>query len=163
MMARALPQPFISLSILGLWFALAPRASAGQLLLGAIVALVIPLATQRFWPGHVRLARPGLALLLLLRVVRDIGIANIRVALLVLGPLDRLRPAFLEVPIDIDDPFVATLLGSIVSLTPGTVAIDIDFPRQRLLVHALDVEDEPALIAAIKSLYEAPLKEIFQC
>lgn len=163
MIARALPQPFVSLSILGLWLALAPRFSTGQLLLAAIVAVVIPLATNRFWPGRVRVARPGLALLLFLRVMRDIALANLRVARLVLGPIERLNPVFVDVPLEVEDPFVATLLGSIVSLTPGTVSIDINLPHRRLLVHALDVEDEAALIAAIKTDYEAPLKEVFQC
>jgi multicomponent K+:H+ antiporter subunit E len=82
---------------------------------------------------------------------------------LVLGPLDRLDPAFVEVPLDLDDPFIATLLGSIVSLTPGTVSIEVDHDRRLLHVHALDVDDPATLIATIKARYEAPLKEIFRC
>ena len=66
-------------------------------------------------------------------------------------------------PLDIDDPFVATLLGSIVSLTPGTVSVDIDRSRGVLQVHALHVEDPAAASAQIKSRYEAPLREVFAC
>jgi multicomponent K+:H+ antiporter subunit E len=77
--------------------------------------------------------------------------------------LDHLRPEFVEVPLDISHPFVATLLGSIVSLTPGTVSIEIDMDAKRMFVHALDVADREQLIATIKSRYEAPLKEIFAC
>jgi multicomponent K+:H+ antiporter subunit E len=58
---------------------------------------------------------------------------------------------------------VATLLGSIVSLTPGTVSVEIERERKVLLVHALDADDPPGLIATIKSRYEAPLKEVFRC
>ena len=58
---------------------------------------------------------------------------------------------------------VSMLLGSIVSLTPGTVSIEIDMDAKRLFVHALDVADREQLIATIKSRYEAPLKEIFAC
>jgi multicomponent K+:H+ antiporter subunit E len=58
---------------------------------------------------------------------------------------------------------VATLLGSIVSLTPGTVSIEIDRERHVLLVHGLDIEDEAAMIATVKARYETPLKEIFGC
>jgi multicomponent K+:H+ antiporter subunit E len=68
-----------------------------------------------------------------------------------------------EVPLDIADPFVATLLGSIVSLTPGTVSIEIDRTKNVLFVHGLDIEDEAAVIASIKARYEAPLKEAFAC
>jgi len=81
----------------------------------------------------------------------------------VIGPLHRLSPAFVEVPLDLRDPFIATLLGSIVSLTPGTVAIDVDRQRWVMLVHALDAPDPQALITEIKLRYEMPLREIFAC
>ena len=100
---------------------------------------------------------------LVLRVLWDIVVANLEVARLVLGPSDRLHPAFIELPLDIDEPFVATVLASIITLTPGTVSVDIDRDRRMLLVHALDVTDIPAAIDTIKRRYEAPLTEIFGC
>ena len=85
------------------------------------------------------------------------------VARRVVGPVARLKPAFVEMPLDLRDPFVATLLGSIVSLTPGTVSITVDQERWVLCLHALDVPDPDALIRQIKHRYEAPLMEIFAC
>jgi multicomponent K+:H+ antiporter subunit E len=160
---RVLPQPIVTLVIAGLWLVLAPAISLGNALLAAILGLAIPFATRRFWPGRLRIRRPIAGVVLFLRVMGDITVANWHVARLVLGPLAGLRPTFVRVPIDISDPFVATLLGSIVSLTPGTVSIDIDRQNGTLLVHGLDIEDQAALIASIKSRYEAPLKEIFGC
>ena len=58
---------------------------------------------------------------------------------------------------------MATLLGSIVSLTPGTVSIDVDQKHWVLLVHALDAPDPQALIDEVKGRYEAAIKEIFAC
>lgn len=160
---RLVPQPIMTLAILGLWMVLASSPSLGNLLLGTILGLAIPWLTQSFWPDFPRVARPLRGTLLFVRIVGDILIANWQVARLVLGPLKRLRPAFVEIPIEIEDPFVASLLGSIVSLTPGTVSIEIDRERNVLMVHALDVEDQSRMIATIKSRYEAPLKEIFRC
>jgi multicomponent K+:H+ antiporter subunit E len=160
---RILPQPLVSVVILGLWMVLAPAITLGHFLLAAILAVIIPLVTRNLWLDRPRLARPGAAVTLFVRVLGDIIAANWHVARLVLGPIDRLRPSFLEIPLDLSDPFVATLLGSIVSLTPGTVSVEIDRERWVLLVHALDVEDEAGMIATIKSRYETPLKEIFRC
>ena len=56
-----------------------------------------------------------------------------------------------------------SMLVCVVSLTPGSVSADLSADRRTLLVHALDVPDEAALIAEIKSRYEAPLKEVFPC
>lgn len=93
----------------------------------------------------------------------NILVANVAVARRVLGPIAKLRPAFVEVPLDLRDPFAATILGSIVSLTPGTVSIDVNQTRWVLVLHALDAPDPRELMAAIKARYEAPLKEIFPC
>jgi multicomponent K+:H+ antiporter subunit E len=162
-MRRLLPQPLVSLMILALWIAIAPAPSLGQFVLGSAIALAIPWFTHPFWPDPPRLVRPVAAVLLFLRVMWDIVVANVEVARLVLGPSDRLHPQFIELPLEIDDPFVATLLASIITLTPGTLSVDIDRERRVLLVHALDVTDVPAAIDTIKRNYEAPLKEIFGC
>ncbi len=163
MMRRLLPRPALSAAIFLLWAALTNAASPGALLLGALLALALPFVTRPFWPDAPRLARPGVALRLAARVMLDIMIANWAVARRVVGPVARLKPAFVEVPLDLRDPFVATILGSIVSLTPGTVSIDVDQERWVLCVHALDAPDPDALIREIKQRYEAPLKEIFAC
>lgn len=163
MMRRLLPRPALSAAIFLLWAALTNAASPGALLLGALLALALPFVTRPFWPDAPRLARPGVALRLAARVALDIMIANWAVARRVVGPVARLKPAFVEVPLDLRDPFVATILGSIVSLTPGTVSIDVDQERWALCVHALDAPDPGALIRDIKQRYEAPLKEIFAC
>lgn len=163
LLARALPQPTITLAIIGLWMVLAPSPSLGNLLLAVILGVSIPWITQSFWPDRPHLARPLTGIALFVRVVGDIILANWEVARLVVGPLDRLKPAFIDVPVEIDNPFVATLLASIVSLTPGTVSVDIDRAASILNVHALNVADEAELIATIKRRYEAPLKEVFGC
>jgi multicomponent K+:H+ antiporter subunit E len=162
-MSRILPQPVVSLLILALWMALAPAMTIGQFLLGFVLAITIPWFTQGLWPDRPRMRNPLLAARLTLRVLADIIIANIEVARLVLGPLDRLNPHLIEIPLDIDDPFVATIFASIITLTPGTVSIDIDRRRRLVLVHVLNVTDIPDAIATMKRRYEAPLKEIFGC
>ncbi|WP_197723255.1 Na+/H+ antiporter subunit E [Blastochloris tepida] len=157
------PAPVLSLMILGLWLALAPQITPGQFVLGAVVALAIPRLTAAFWPDRPRLARPLAALRLAGTVLADIVVANFAVARRVVGPLHRLHPAFVEVPLDLRDGFVATILGSIVSLTPGTVSIEIDRERWILFVHALDDTDPQQLVDTIKRRYEAPLREAFAC
>jgi multicomponent K+:H+ antiporter subunit E len=163
MRRRLLPRPFTSLTVFLLWALVTNAASLGLLLLGGLLAIVVPRLTIPFWPDPPRLVRPWLGLRFLGVFAADIFTANWRVARQVVGPLYRLSPAFVEVPLDLRDPFLATLLGSIVSLTPGTVAIDVDRQRWVLLVHALDAPDPQALVREIKVRYELPLREMFAC
>jgi multicomponent K+:H+ antiporter subunit E len=160
--ARLLPQPLVSVMLLAVWLLAANRVSVGLLLLGLVLAVAIPIATHRFWPEAPSRLRVGPLLVLSVLLTYDILIANLRVALLILGPRARLRPAFFVVPIDARDPFAVSLLASIVSLTPGTVSAAISTDRRALLVHGLDVDDVPATVAHIKARYERRLREILE-
>ena len=163
MIRRILARPLQSLLLMLLWLLITDAASLALVLLGGLLALIVPWLTQAFWPAPPRLLRPGLALRFLLVFACDIVTANWRVGRQVVGPVSRLSPALVEVPLELRDPFVATLLASVVSLTPGTVAIDLDREAWILLVHALDAPDPPALVKEIKQRYELPLREIFAC
>lgn len=163
MMARLLPNPFLTLTFWAIWVALGNEWSAAQVLSGLLVALLIPMLMRPFWRPTARVRRPLLLVLFLLHMQRDIVVANLAVARRILGPVRRLRPAFVEVPLDVHDDFVITLLTSVISLTPGTVVADVSPDRRRLLVHALDTRDPSAVIHDIKHRYERPLMEIFGC
>lgn len=160
---RVLPSPLLSLSILVLWLGLAGGVTWGSVLMGTTLALLMPVLTDAFWPDRPRIHAYGRAVRLGFLFLWDIVVANIDVARRILGPMDRLKPAFLEVPLAIEDPFVATIFASMISLTPGTVSVDIDREHAILTVHILHVDDKDEAIAAVKQRYETPLKEIFGC
>jgi len=163
MIRKLLPHPLQSFALLLIWLLLNDSVSAGQILLGAILATALPLWWQRFWPHSPKLRNPMALLKLLLVLLWDIIVANFQVALQVLGPNRRLHPAFFELPLDLDNDFAITLLASVISLTPGTVSADVSRTRQIILVHALDARDPQQLIDTIKQRYEQPLKEAFGC
>jgi multicomponent K+:H+ antiporter subunit E len=161
---RLFPHPWLSVVLLLTWLLLMNDVSAGNVVLGAVLGLAISFAIgEGLWLAPVRFGRPRVLLRLALHVLADIVVANVEVALLVLGPTSRLRPAFIEVPLDSTHEIALTALISIVSLSPGTLCAELSDDRTRLHVHVLDLADEAALVALIKSRYEAPLMEIFSC
>lgn len=162
-MNRLLPQPLFSLCLWLIWLLLNSSAALGQALLGALLAVAIPLFTVRFWPNHIRLQQPWRLASYLAVLLWDITLANLVVARLILGPIHRLRPAFITLPLDLCNDFAIVILTNTISLTPGTVSADVSIDRRSLLLHVLDVEDEAQLIAHIKYRYERPLQEIFEC
>lgn len=160
-MKRLLPSPLISATLFIAWPMLGGSWSAGQLLLGALLALLIPLWTERLRPQHPRLRAPGAALRLALVVLRDIVVSNVDVARRILGPEAAIRPGWVWVPLDLRDPHGIVALAGIVTMTPGTLSARIDADGRWLLVHALDAGDPAATAATIKTRYEAPLRRIF--
>lgn len=160
---RWLPYPLLTLVLWAVWLLLVNELSTGQVLLGALLAWVLPLGTRFFWPAVPRVSSPGRLLAFMVVVIQDIVIANITVARLILGPGARMRPAFVELPLDLETEFAITVLANTISLTPGTVSADVSEDRRTLLVHVLNLDDEQRLIDTIKQRYEGPLKEVFEC
>ncbi|MEO1750352.1 Na+/H+ antiporter subunit E [Thiofaba sp. EF100] len=161
LLRQALPHPLLSLTLLVLWLLLNNSLSAGQLLLGSLLAVLIPRLTAAFWPEQVRIRRPGVLLRFVGIVLWDILVANFIVARRILGPVEALQPGFMRIPLDVQSPLAISLLANTISLTPGTVSCDVSPDRRFLLVHALHVTDVEAEIRQIKSRYERPLQEVF--
>jgi multicomponent K+:H+ antiporter subunit E len=162
MLARVLPHPFLSLTLALVWMALVNEASAGSLAMGILLGILLPIATSPFWPDRPRLKRPAMALRYLGIVLWDIVLANIQVARLILFvPNDRLRSRYVVIPLELDAPEAITVLAGTITMTPGTLSAELSADGRALLVHGLDVPEPDALVAEIKTRYEARLAEIF--
>ncbi|MDW7774531.1 MAG: Na+/H+ antiporter subunit E [Desulfobulbaceae bacterium] len=162
-MKRLLPQPLFSVFLWLVWLLLTNSVAPGNMLLGAMLGLALPLFTVRFWPDRPHLRKPLKLLRYFAVMLWDIVLANLTVARLILGPTARLRPAFIRLPLELRNEFAIVVLANTISLTPGTVSSDLSPDRRTLLIHALDVEDPEQAIARIKQRYEKPLQEIFEC
>ena len=157
-----LPSPLLSVSVFVLWLLLAATVEPAHLLLAAVLAVLLPLATQRLRDEHAGLRRPLVAARLAVRVLWDIVLSNIEVARRILGPESRIHPGFVWVPLDIANPYGIAALAGIITMTPGTLSCDITADRRWLLVHCFHLDDAQAAVAEMKQRYEAPLTEIFR-
>jgi multicomponent K+:H+ antiporter subunit E len=158
-----LPNPGLTLLLTAVWLLMANQVSLGQLLFGLFLGWAIPLVLRRYLLFVPRVRQPVRLCLFVLMVFWDIVVANLHVARLVLGPQRRLNPAFIEMPMALEDEFLLAALACIISLTPGTVSAGLSPDRKTLLLHALDAPDMDAVVAEIKQRYEAPLLEMFEC
>lgn len=162
LMHRLFPNLPLSVTLLLLWLLLNNSLSAGNIVLGVLLGLLIPQSTaglQRFRPVQ----RYSLALKYTIVLLRDIIVSNIEVAIQVLGPLQKLTPGFIAIPLDLTSDLPITLLASSISLTPGTVSVEVSKDHRWLYVHVLNITDPEESIQTIKERYERPLKEIFAC
>lgn len=163
MRSRILPNLSLTLLLAALWLLLNNTVSLGHVVLGLFLGWAIPLLIGGFLIEVPSVRRPLKLCTFLLKIFYDIAVANIHVAKLVLGPRGHLQPAFIEVPMAIENPFVLSVLTSIISLTPGTVSASLRADHKVLLIHALDAPDIDGLIGEVKNRYETPLLEIFEC
>jgi multicomponent K+:H+ antiporter subunit E len=162
-MKRLLPSPWLSLGLLGGWLLLTRSFSVGQVLLGVVVAVVMPLLMAPLRPRPGPLRRWGLLVRLILRV----GAEVVRSALLVGAGVLRAkscppRGTFVVIPLDLRDAHALAALAIISAVIPGTVWSELAPERSALLMHVFDLQDEAAFIQHFKTDFEQPLKEIFE-
>ena len=162
MMHRWLPHPRLSVFVALIWLALVNEISVGAIVMGLVLGLLMPILTAPFWPDAPRLRRPLMLLEYAGVVVWDIVLANLQVARLILRvPNDQLRSRYVTVPLALTTPEAITVLAGTITMTPGTLSAELSADGRALLVHGLDVPDADALVAEIKTRYEARLLEIF--
>jgi multicomponent K+:H+ antiporter subunit E len=162
-MRRLFPHPYLSLTLVILWFLLVNQWKLGSLVMAAILATAIPLLTAAWWPDRPRVKRPfGLAAYSLL-VLWDVIVANFQVARIVLFmPRDRIQSNWVTVPLDLTSPEAITLLAGTITMTPGTLTADMSACGRALLIHSLHAPDPDAVRDDIKARYESRLKRIFE-
>jgi multicomponent Na+:H+ antiporter subunit E len=121
-------------SLMGAWLLLSGLTSPRYLTIGAVVSAMIALGIFS-WTSP----RPFPILRFLSFLpwhLTQVVISNIRVAKVALSPEATIEPEFLWVRPGMEDERALTTLGCGLTLTPGTLTVDID--PEIMLVHALD-------------------------
>ena len=103
--------------------------------------------------------RIGRILSLLLLFLKELAMSAIRVAMLVLRPKLGTRPGIFAFPLTVDRDFEIALLANLITLTPGTLSVDVSEDRKYLYVHCIDCAD---LDAAKRDIAEGFEKKILE-
>ena len=163
MLKRLFPHPYLTLTLIVFWFLLVNQWKIGSLVMAVFLATVIPHLTSAWWPDRAKVNRPFGLFAYTLLVLWDVIVANFQVARIVLFmPRDKIRSAWVTVPLDLRSPEAITLLAGTITMTPGTVSADMSSCGRVLLVHSLHAPDPDAVRNDIKARYEARLKRIFE-
>lgn len=85
-----------------------------------------------------------------------------RVALTVMRPNMDIKPGIFIYPLKVDRDSEITLLANLISLTPGTLSLDVSEDRRFLYIHALDCADPEGLRRDIATGFERKILEAFR-
>ncbi len=88
--------------------------------------------------------------------------ANLRVAYEVLTLAHTMRPGIVAIPLDVKTDAAITLLANLITLTPGTLSLDVSADRRVLYVHTMYVDDVEQFRREIKEGFERRVMEVFQ-
>jgi multicomponent Na+:H+ antiporter subunit E len=83
---------------------------------------------------------------------REFVVANVMVLREVLGPRSRAAPAIIAVPLRCDRPVEIVSMGNLISLTPGTLTLEVALDPPTLYVHGMFAADPTAFVAQLHDL-----------
>lgn len=144
------------------WVALTGEFTPVNFVIGFALGFAALWLTQRREDasGYFNKARSVIGFLLFFawEVVR----ANLRVAFDVLSPRQRITPGIIAIPLDAKTDAEITFLANLITLTPGTLSLDVSDDRKTLYIHAMYVKDVDSFRREIKEGLERRLLEVLR-
>jgi multicomponent Na+:H+ antiporter subunit E len=145
------------------WAALQGEITLANLLVGYVIGYLILalLAKGGVLPATLA-SRTVRAAALAGFFVRELVVANLRVASDVLGSSARIRPAVVAIPLDVTSDGEILLLSMLINITPGSVTIDLSDDRRTLYVHVMHMRSAEESRRDIKDGFERRVKLLFE-
>lgn len=94
--------------------------------------------------------------------IYELVVSSVLVARDVLTPRSRARPGIIAVPLDVRSDIGITLLANLISLTPGSLTLDVAPDRRRMFVHMMFIGDPDADRRSIKRGFERRVREVLE-
>ena len=145
-----------------IWVAITGSATLLNLVFGfflASLALWI-VRGEMGGPGYWRRVNRIISLVLLF--LKELARSAFRVAVLVLSPRLVVKPGIFAFPLTVERDFEITLLANLITLTPGTLSVDVSEDCKTLYVYALDCSDPEAARRDIAEGFERKILEAFR-
>lgn len=162
--------PFLWLGFAVLWMVLQDAYTSDYfvagLLTGALVLLLFPtpeVRLIRFKTRGVAGFFPWLfkATHMVLYFIWELLKANWAVGLMVMNPKVKLTPGILAMPLRLDEPGRIALLANMITLTPGTITIDVAKDYNTLYIHCIDASDPEGVLASCRR-FEDLIMEVLE-
>ncbi len=156
--------PFLVVILALIWAGISGNFTGLNLLFGGLIGAVAVLLLREALSGPRTSRRLRRVVSLAVLFLYELVVSAVRVALVVVRPdmSKAVRPAIVAVPLTVKSDAEITLLANLITLTPGTLSVDVSADKSVLYVHALSMGDRDALIADIANGFEKKIREAFE-
>lgn len=144
------------------WATVTGSASLHNLVFGFLLGALALIIIREPFGGNGYLRRARLVLSLAALFLKELSLSAWKVTLTVLSPDMKLKPGIFAFPLTVTSDFEITLLANLITLTPGTLSVDVSPDRRTLYVHALDCSDPEATKRHIANGFERKIMEAFR-
>ena len=143
-----------------LWMFIKVSTDSATFVSGYIFGFVILYGFRRFFQSTFYLFRIFAVLRLIYIFTIELLLSNISVLKVILKPKLDIRPGIFAYPTVLKKDWEITILANLITLTPGTLVIDVSPDNKILYVHAMDIDDADDAIKSIKDTFEKAIMEV---
>ncbi|AMD61188.1 Na+/H+ antiporter subunit E [Rhizobium pusense] len=153
----------VQLLFVAVWLAVTGSLTLANIIFALIVStLALWLIRHQLPGGRNHWLRLGRVLSLVLLFFKELALSAWKVAVMVTRPKLDVQPGIFAYPLTVTTDFEITLLANLITLTPGTLSVDVSPDRKMLYVHAIDCSDIETAKNDIKNGFEKKIMEAFQ-
>jgi multicomponent Na+:H+ antiporter subunit E len=143
------------------WAAITGQMSAGNLAVGFAIGYAVLWIVCRSALNARYFAKAGQLAKFALHFLWELVVATLRVAIDIVTPRHLMKPAILAIPIDTASAGETTMLANVITLTPGSLTLDVSQDGKTLYVHAMYASDVDAARKAIEDGFGKKVHEVF--
>jgi multicomponent Na+:H+ antiporter subunit E len=144
------------------WVAMSGTFSVPNFAVGFVLGYGVLFAARRAIGGTSYFGKTRGAIGFVLFYAREVILANLRVAYDVVTPTHHMHPGIVAVPLDARTDVEITLLANLITMTPGTLSMDVSDDRSVLYVHGMFVGDPDEFAATVKHDFERRVLELLR-
>ncbi|GGM19202.1 Na(+)/H(+) antiporter subunit E [Paraliobacillus quinghaiensis] len=153
-------QILLNLSLAVIWMLLSSQFTFSSFLIGYVLGILLLYVFRKILKFDIYFSKIIAFVRLVLVFIKEMIIANLNVAKIVLSPKMKAKPGIIAYPTELKSGFEVTLLASLITLTPGTLVMSFSDNQKTLYVHTLDIDSKEEVIAGIKSSFEKGILEV---
>ncbi|ANX12996.1 cation:proton antiporter [Fictibacillus arsenicus] len=153
-------QLILNLLIGVIWMFLSESYSFASFLVGFVIGAALLFLLNRFIPDSYYFKHVKAIGYLIFLFLKELILANIEVLKWVYKPRLDFKPGIIALPIDVKKNWEITLLANLITLTPGTLSVDVSRDQRYIYIHAIDLPDVNQTIVGIKDTFEKAIREV---
>lgn len=155
-------QLLLNILLAGSWMLLVGELDAETFIEGAVIGYLILWISKSALGGKRYFSKIPKIIMFVFYFIKELIVANLKVAFDIITPKNYMKPGIIAFPLDVKTDIEITLFSNLLSLTPGTLSLDVSSDKKTLYVHALYVQNSDIFKAELKNGLEKRLLEVLR-
>lgn len=143
------------------WAAVTGQMTMTNLLAGFAIGYGVLWVASRAAGGGTYFSKVGNVIYFALYFLCELVVATLRVAIDIVTPKHRMKPAILAIPVEGCSAAETTMLANVITLTPGSLSLDVSPDGKILFVHVMYSDDIEATRRQIETGLGRRVQEVF--